>query len=145
MRLAFILSNVSSSFFVTTGFGRFEIALSDRWMESAGGKERTAPGSALPCARTLRPLSTAQIPPSTFHAYLCTRTVRWETRGEGRRTTAGSRNASCVITRLSRWSWHSLLLLSGNGPSAPVSLVLRRRTATNTTHDDANRANHAKP
>lgn len=56
--------------------GRSEIARSGRWKARAGGRTRIAPGSALPFARTSRPPSTAQTPPSTFLACPCTRTVR---------------------------------------------------------------------
>ena len=60
---------------VSTALCRYEIVPPGRWMATAGGRRPIAPGSASPFARTLWLLSTAQTPPSTSHAFPCTRTV----------------------------------------------------------------------
>lgn len=55
---------------------RSETALSDRWRAKAGGRMRTARGSASPFARTLVPRWSALTLPSTSRVFPCTRTVR---------------------------------------------------------------------
>ena len=61
--------------------GRSETVPHGRWMATAGGRTRTAPGSASPFAQTSWLPSTAQTPPSTSLACPCTRTVRTKFRG----------------------------------------------------------------
>lgn len=58
---------------------RSEIAPCGRWRASAGGRTRTAPGSASPCVPTSRLRWTAQTPLGISRDCPCTRTVRRDT------------------------------------------------------------------